>query len=133
MILSVFLLALACSVLASTDAQSPTFDRQDRDYRPLQPTPAYELNAWARKAGSTILSALYPSQDKYDNFKRLRKEVQWLYIVPDFSSWHPPSTGSTFGKRDMYRPLQFGKREYRPLQFGKRTSLGSTSYLVPPL
>ncbi|KAJ1346296.1 hypothetical protein KIN20_001055 [Parelaphostrongylus tenuis] len=36
MILSLFLLALACSVLASSDAQSPTFDRQDRDYRPLQ-------------------------------------------------------------------------------------------------
>uniref|UniRef100_A0A0K0DGQ4 Ovule protein n=1 Tax=Angiostrongylus cantonensis TaxID=6313 RepID=A0A0K0DGQ4_ANGCA len=38
-----------------------------------------------------------------------------------------------FGKRDVYRPLQFGKREYRPLQFGKRTSLGSTPYLVPLL
>ncbi|KJH52938.1 hypothetical protein DICVIV_00807 [Dictyocaulus viviparus] len=36
MILYLLLLALACSVLASADAQSPTFDRQDRDYRPLQ-------------------------------------------------------------------------------------------------
>lgn len=26
-----------------------------------------------------------------------------------------------FGKRDGYRPLQFGKREFRPLQFGKRS------------
>ncbi|WKX88928.1 hypothetical protein Q1695_008513 [Nippostrongylus brasiliensis] len=36
MIHCLLVLALACSVLASADAQSPTFDRQDRDYRPLQ-------------------------------------------------------------------------------------------------
>ncbi|VDO98643.1 unnamed protein product [Heligmosomoides polygyrus] len=36
MIHCLLLLALACSVLATADAQSPTFDRQDRDYRPLQ-------------------------------------------------------------------------------------------------
>ncbi|KAK5966918.1 hypothetical protein GCK32_004644 [Trichostrongylus colubriformis] len=37
MIHYLLLLALACSVVASADAQSPdTFDRQDRDYRPLQ-------------------------------------------------------------------------------------------------
>nr|ABA29206.1 neuropeptide-like protein 12 [Trichostrongylus colubriformis] len=37
-----------------------------------------------------------------------------------------------FGKRDGYRPLQFGKRDYRPLQFGKRSPLLS-AYLVPAL
>uniref|UniRef100_A0A183FZG6 COesterase domain-containing protein n=1 Tax=Heligmosomoides polygyrus TaxID=6339 RepID=A0A183FZG6_HELPZ len=37
-----------------------------------------------------------------------------------------------FGKRDGYRPLQFGKRDYRPLQFGKR-SPPSAVYFVPTL
>ncbi|VDM68990.1 unnamed protein product [Strongylus vulgaris] len=41
-------------------------------------------------------------------------------------------TASNFGKRDGYRPLQFGKRDYRPLQFGKRSPLAS-AYLVPAL
>ncbi|VDO23009.1 unnamed protein product [Haemonchus placei] len=36
MIHYLLLLALACSVLATADAQSPTFEREDRDYRPLQ-------------------------------------------------------------------------------------------------
>lgn len=41
MIHCLLLLALACSVLATADAQSPTFDRQDRDYRPLQVIPLF--------------------------------------------------------------------------------------------
>ncbi|KAK6729308.1 hypothetical protein RB195_006390 [Necator americanus] len=36
MIHCLLLLALVCTVLATADAQSQTFDRQDRDYRPLQ-------------------------------------------------------------------------------------------------
>ncbi|CAJ0592938.1 unnamed protein product [Cylicocyclus nassatus] len=36
MIHCLLLFALVCTVLSTADAQSPTFDRQDRDYRPLQ-------------------------------------------------------------------------------------------------
>uniref|UniRef100_A0A914RJQ2 Uncharacterized protein n=1 Tax=Parascaris equorum TaxID=6256 RepID=A0A914RJQ2_PAREQ len=33
-----------------------------------------------------------------------------------------------FGKRDGYRPLQFGKKSYRPLQFGKRGTYDFSEY-----
>ncbi|ETN81865.1 hypothetical protein NECAME_00215 [Necator americanus] len=121
MIHCLLLLALVCTVLATADAQSQTFDRQDRDYRPLQADPP-----------CFSLFPICAGRNPTAHFSRSSAAV-FLEIFIASTTSSSTVSNTDFGKRDGYRPLQFGKRDsYRPLQFGKRSPLAS-AYLVPVL
>uniref|UniRef100_A0A914W7S5 Uncharacterized protein n=1 Tax=Plectus sambesii TaxID=2011161 RepID=A0A914W7S5_9BILA len=72
------------------EEEDKTFERDDRDYRPLQ-------------FGKRDYRPLQFGKRDYRPLQFGKRDYRPLQ----------------FGKRD-YRPLQFGKRDYRPLQFGKK-------------
>uniref|UniRef100_A0A158Q7X0 FMRFamide-related neuropeptides-like n=1 Tax=Elaeophora elaphi TaxID=1147741 RepID=A0A158Q7X0_9BILA len=78
------------STAANCNLQSDRFDRQDRDYRPLQ------LNA----------SSHFCFVQRWSFATTIGEDITDMM--------------DDFGKRDGHRPLQFGKKSFRPLQFGKR-------------
>ncbi|EFO19721.1 hypothetical protein LOAG_08769, partial [Loa loa] len=119
------------------------FDRQDRDYRPLQETRAETFTlrlhfeyienfrilltnykrtekTWNNDKDNTTMVQEITDDNWHEQFARVGFNINsFSFEEVEFIRVLIRSLDQ-FGKRDGHRPLQFGKKSFRPLQFGKR-------------